>query len=277
MLGMNKILDRMNCMIDNAINGDSVESDFDETKMSALETKLHRFLKITTTRTQQMEKEKEAVKSLISDISHQTKTPVANLVLYSSLLSEQDLPHETKNLAMQIAQQSQKLDFLISALIKSSRLETGIIAVMPVKNSVDALINSALSQLAAKAALKNIAVKYNGTDETAIFDMKWTIEAVYNIIDNAVKYSNDEYSITVSVTPYEMFCRIDVTDKGIGINEDEQSRIFTRFYRSPDVAETEGIGIGLYLAREILAAEGGYIKVKSTPCKGSIFSLFLPK
>ena len=83
--------------------------------------------------------------------------------------------------------------------------------------------------------------------------------------------------MTVSVTPYELFCRIDVADTGPGIPEDEQGRIFERFYRSPTVRDAQGVGLGLYLAREIAAANGGYIKVTSRPGNGSTFSLFLPK
>ncbi len=278
MIRVGKVLDRMNRMLDNAISGKETETEFDESKMSALETKLNRYLTITNTKTQQMKEEKEKVKSLISDISHQTKTPIANLVLYSSLLCEQqDLPSEAKELAGQIVHQSQKLDFLIHALIKSSRLETGMITVQPAQNSLKEMIDTALFQLMAKAVEKNIAIEFDGTEETATFDMKWTTEAFYNVLDNAVKYSLPGDSVHITVTPYEMFCRIDVKDQGIGIGEEEQSRIFARFYRSPKVADMEGAGIGLYLSREILTLQGGYMKVSSEPDKGSTFSLFLPK
>ncbi len=277
-LGVGKILDRMNRMLDNAINGQGTETAFDESKMSALENKLNRYLTMTHTKTQQMQHEKEKVKSLISDISHQTKTPISNLLLYSALLNEQDgLPPEAKQLAQQITQQSEKLEFLIGALIKSSRLETGIITVKPVRNHVNELIEAAMSQLEAHAEEKGIAIRRQPTDDTAVFDMKWTTEALYNILDNAVKYSPPGGFVNISVKPYELFCRIDVTDNGMGIAEDEHSRVFGRFYRSPDAAAIEGVGIGLYLSREILSEQGGYIKLSSAPGKGSTFSVFLPK
>lgn len=94
-------------------------------------------------------------------------------------------------------------------------------------------------------------------------------------MDNAIKYTR-EGSVTISVLSYEMFVRIDVTDTGVGISEEEQARIFTRFYRSQS-AEGDGVGIGLFLAREITAGEGGYLKVHSTVGKGSVFSVFLPR
>ena len=112
------------------------------------------------------------------------------------------------------------------------------------------------------------------TDAAANFDAKWTAEALGNIVDNSVKYT-DHGGIDITVKIYEMFVRIDVTDSGIGISEAEQAQIFSRFYRSEQVREQNGVGIGLYLAREIISHEGGYIKVISEPGKGSTFSVFL--
>lgn len=107
--------------------------------------------------------------------------------------------------------------------------------------------------------------------------MKWTVEAVYNIVDNAVKHTNENGSIIIEVKDYEMFCRIDIEDNGIGIAEEEQNKIFSRFYRSQQVQNIEEIGIGLFLTRKILSAQGGYMKVASKVGTGSTFSVFLPK
>ena len=114
------------------------------------------------------------------------------------------------------------------------------------------------------------------TDAFAVFDGKWTAEALANIVDNAIKYT-EHGTIRISAVSYEMFARIDIADTGLGIPESEQAKIFARFYRSKAVQEQEGVGIGLYLARQILSGEGGYIKVDSVPGKGSTFSVFLPK
>ena len=97
-----------------------------------------------------------------------------------------------------------------------------------------------------------------------------------NIIHNAIKYTSSGGSVTVSCQSYELFCRINVTDTGIGIPEEEQARIFQRFYRGSQVRQEDGVGVGLYLSRQIITAQGGYIKVQSTSGKGSIFSVFLP-
>ncbi|MEG1062068.1 MAG: HAMP domain-containing sensor histidine kinase, partial [Oscillospiraceae bacterium] len=139
------------------------------------------------------------------------------------------------------------------------------------------LLDELLAQSGAKAAQKSIALHGTSTTESACFDAKWTGEALQNIVDNAIKYTPSGGEISMSVTAYSLFCRIDVADTGIGISEDETAKIFTRFYRSPTVQCEEGVGIGLYLAREIISGEGGYIKVASKRGSGSVFSVFLPR
>lgn len=264
-------------MLDKAIDGSFVEDVFDESALSAMEAKLVRYLSICAVSSKNLLTEKDKIKGLISDISHQTKTPIANILLYSQLLSEYELPEDCTVCVKALSAQAEKLNFLISALVKMSRLETGIITVLPKQEAVQSLLDEVREQIMPKADTKGISVIMEDTGIIASFDLKWTAEGLYNIVDNAVKYTDSGGSITVKAIPYEMFCRIDITDNGIGIAEDEQSKIFTRFYRSGTVSEQEGVGIGLFLTREILAAEGGYIKVSSMPGSGSVFSMFLPR
>ena len=125
---------------------------------------------------------------------------------------------------------------------------------------------------------KNIALCIDNADHlTAFFDLKWTLEALSNIVDNAIKYTPKDGKVSIKVQQYEMFLRIDVEDTGIGMSEEETAKVFTRFYRSTRVAQEKGVGIGLYLAREIVAKENGYIKITSKINEGSTVSLFLPK
>ena len=172
--------------------------------------------------------------------------------------------------------QSEKLRFLIGSLVKLSRLENGIISLTPQHSALQPLLQGIVEQYAAKAAEKGLSLQLHATDVSATFDSKWTAEALVNIVDNAIKYT-EQGTITISVVSYEMFARIDISDTGAGIAESEQSKIFARFYRSKVVWEQEGVGIGLYLARQIISGEGGYIKISSVPGKGSTFSVFLPK
>lgn len=271
-----KIMNRLDEMLDNAISAKPIETTFDETKMSALETKFSRYLAMTETSRAQLLEEKSRVNELISDISHQTKTPIANILLYSQLLEEANLADKDKQCVSSLVEQTEKLNFLIASLVKASRLETGIIAVAPKLQPIQPMLDDAVVQAMAKAEGKNITITQSETDISAFFDLKWTIEAIYNIVDNAVKYTPVGGSVTVSVLSYQLFCRIDIRDTGMGISEGDTAKIFTRFYRSPLVSDTEGVGIGLYLTREIVAAEGGYVTVQSEAGKGSVFSIFLP-
>ena len=142
---------------------------------------------------------------------------------------------------------------------------------------ISPMLEEAASQIAAKAACKGQTMELALQDNfCAYFDRKWTVEAIYNLVDNAVKYTPNGGKIKISLTNTELFARIEIADTGIGISEDETARIFQRFYRRTDVCGEEGIGIGLYLARQILAGENGYMKVKSVVGAGSSFFVYLP-
>lgn len=275
-LRTSRILNNVDKMLDSAIDGSFNEDDFSETRLSKLEAKMRRYLAAGKTARGKIEGERNSIKSLVSDISHQTKTPISNILLYTELLSEKQLDSESKTLLKNIKNQSDKLNFLIQSLVKVSRLENGIMAVEPKENKFADLLGAIDFTNAARE--KGVTLTYDEfSDLTAVFDLKWTAEAIANIIDNAIKYTPTGGSVTVSAEEYEMFVRLDIADTGIGIDEPETAKIFSRFYRSPDVHDENGAGIGLYLAREIISLDGGYIKVKSEKGRGSVFSVFLAK
>ena len=269
-----RILENLNRMLDMAMRGNFTEDSFDESLLSALESKLAHYLAASTVSARNVQAEKDKLKALIGDISHQTKTPIANILLYTQLLSEQ--PGNTACLDA-LEGQTKKLQSLIEALVKTSRLESGVIALHPVPGKLLPMLESAVSQLAPKAAAKGIPIVLEATDADAVFDPKWTEEAIYNLLDNAVKYTSAGGAVRVAVTAYQMFSAIHVSDTGPGIAEEEQPRVFQRFYRGAEHAEEEGVGIGLYLVRQIAEGQGGYVKVSSQPGTGSTFSLYLPR
>ena len=273
----NKVLDGIDKMLDEAIKGEFSTEHFDESRMSRIESKLERFLDSSSISAQNIKSERDNIKELISDISHQTKTPIANLILYSELLEGTELPKDAESNVKAIHSQAEKLRFLIDSLVKLSRLENGILELTPVNAKVGPVIESVCRQLGEKAEAKGLLIRFEGTDSEAVFDEKWTYEALVNIVDNAVKYTNECGKITVSCDDYEMFTRIDIKDTGIGIPEEEYTEVFKRFYRGKAVKNQEGVGIGLHLAREIISGEGGYIKLSSEVGKGTTFSVFLPK
>lgn len=271
---------RLDRMLSTAIDGGFGEESFDESAPSALESRMARFLNGSARSLRGVQRQRESIQRLLSDISHQTKTPLANLKLYSSLLMEEELTPRQREQAQVIFQQSEKLSFLIETLVKLSRLETDVLAVTPKSQPLSPLLERAASQAKAAAERKGIALQLHLQQQAemkALYDLRWTAEALGNLLDNAVKYTPPGGCIQVSATQYELFCRIDVRDNGIGIAEEEQAQIFGRFYRGRQVREQEGLGIGLYLAREIAQKQGGYLKLSSRPGQGSTFSLYLPR
>lgn len=269
-------MDTLEKMLTVAMNGNFSEETFDETRLSALETKFAHYFQASAVSAQNVAAEKNKIKELIADISHQTKTPIANLILYSDLLREEDLPETAAENVKAVHTQAEKLKFLIESLVKLSRLENGILQFSPQKQKVQPMLEAAVNEFLPAAEEKGIVFGLHNSDVEACFDAKWTLEAVCNLIDNAVKYTKSG-SITISAVSYEMFTRIDIADTGIGIKEEEITKIFSRFYRSQTVSDEAGVGIGLYLAREIFTGQGGYMKVSSMYGQGSTFSVFLPK
>lgn len=272
-----KLLERLDKMLDDGINGDFSETDYDESQISKLETKWLRYLTLSKLSQQKVEQEREKLKELVSDISHQTKAPLANILLYSQLLQEQNIDEQSRQLVGEIQQQTEKLEFLIQSLVKTSRLETGTFQLSPSENDIDSLIKSAIEQIIPKAGKKQISITYTSKSCIAVFDGKWTQEALFNILDNAVKYSPENSKIHITVKSFEMFVSIEVSDSGIGIFEEELPKIFRRFYRGKNVRKQSGVGIGLYLSRQIVEEQGGYIQAESKIEKGSVFKLFLPR
>ena len=269
-----RILENLSRMLDIAMQGNFTEDSFDESMLSALESKLAHYLAASTVSARNVQAEKDKLKALIGDISHQTKTPIANILLYTQLLMEQ--PGNRACLDA-LEGQTRKLQSLIDALVKTSRLESGVIALHPVSGKLLPMLESAVSQLVPKAAAKKIQISLEATAADAAFDPKWTEEALYNLLDNAVKYTPAGGAVRVTATAYQLFSAIHVSDTGPGIAEEEQPQVFQRFYRGAEHAEEEGVGIGLYLVRQIAEGQGGYVKVSCQPGVGSTFSMYLPR
>lgn len=269
-----KILENLGKMLEAAMEGNFTEANFDESLLSALESSFAHYLAASTVSARKVDAEKEKLKALIGDISHQTKTPIANILLYTQLLKEQ--PGNTDCLEA-LEGQTKKLQSLIDALVKTSRLETGVIALHPEPGELWSVMTSAVSQLRPKAEEKGVRITLERGEANAVFDPKWTEEALYNLLDNAVKYTPSGGRVSVTAVVYPMFSGVLVQDTGPGIAEEEQAKIFQRFYRGTAYREQEGVGIGLYLVRQIAEGQGGFVKVRSQPGQGSTFSLYLPR
>ncbi len=253
-------------------------SEAEDTLTARLQHQLLKLRNILTAQNQMLAKEKEQIKTLISDISHQIKTPIAAANTFAELLSDGELSAEERTEYITTLQMSLgKLTFLTNSLIKMSRLESGIISLKPEKNSLNEIVLQAVKTVYAKAKEKGILITFE-CDQTfeAVLDFNWTAEAISNVIDNAVKYTPQGGFVRLQITEYPSFLRLDISDSGVGIPEEEQAKIFGRFYRGKQSVGTDGVGIGLYLTREIINKQNGYMKVSSDE-NGSTFSMFLKK
>ena len=253
-------------------------SEAEDTLTARLQHQLLKLRNILTAQNQMLAQEKEQIKTLISDISHQIKTPIAAANTFAELLDDGELSAEERTEYITTLQMSLgKLTFLTNSLIKISRLESGIISLKPEKNSLNEIVLQAVKTVYAKAKEKGILITFE-CDQAfeAVLDFNWTAEAISNVIDNAVKYTPQGGFVRLQITEYPSFLRLDISDSGVGIPEEEQAKIFGRFYRGKQSVGTDGVGIGLYLTREIINKQNGYMKVSSDE-NGSTFSMFLKK
>lgn len=275
---MDDLLEQLTLLIE-SLSGEEELHIFPETEDTLTSRLQHQLLKLRTillAQNRMLSREKEQIKTLISDISHQIKTPVAAANTFAQLLCEEGIsPEERTEYTATLQASLEKLTFLTNSLIKMSRLESGIIRLKPERNRLNDIVLQAVRSVYSKARDKNITITF---DCDRIFeaqlDFNWTAEAVVNVLDNAVKYTPDGGMIRLQISEYPSYLRLDITDNGVGIPEAEQAKIFGRFYRGRYSAGVDGVGLGLYLTRNIISKQHGYIKVSSGR-GGSTFSIFL--
>lgn len=251
-----------------------------------LQAKLNQLNEVIEQRAGENLRQRELLEAIISDISHQVKTPIASIRMYHDLLGRKELGKSRRaEFLGAVGHQVDKLEFFMKSMIRMSRLETGIVQVQPKQNPVYELIAQAVCDVALKAEKKKIDIvidesvesaESGGEKLSAYFDARWTAEAVFNILDNSVKYTQDGGKIVISARKTDFFVRIGIRDNGRGIAEARIPLIFKRFYREPESADVEGVGIGLYLAREIVMNQKGFIEVHSREGEGTAVFVNLP-
>lgn len=265
--------------LDALLSGRQPESyqPYEDSLTAKVQGKLMQYFDIMSEGKRQSQQDKQVIQSLVSDISHQVKTPIANIKMFTNILQQHQLPPEKQAEFLSTMEgQIDKLDFLMQSLIKMSRLETGTFVLHPQEGRLADTIALAMSAVWAKAEAKEISLSADCDGSICVqHDPKWTAEALGNILDNAIKYTPSGGSVTVSVRPWQFYTRVDIADTGIGIAEEHYNDIFQRFYRDPQVASQEGVGLGLYLSNGIITRQKGYISVKSQVGKGTTFSVYL--
>lgn len=265
--------------MDAVLSGRQAERSYemDDTLIGKISEKFARVCHIWDRKKEEEKAEKEKMKELIADISHQTKTPIANQKIYLEILRGEEMPERAREFLARLEHQTDKLEFLFQSMVKMSRLETGIIQIRKKDRDIASTVQHAAAAFSCRADEKGIRISKEGILEIQVpHDRKWTEEAVGNLLDNAVKYTAPGGTIQVFTVRGEIYTEIHVKDSGKGIAKERQAQIFTRFYREPEVHDQDGVGIGLYLTRRIAELQDGYVEVRSEPGKGSDFRLCLP-
>ena len=229
----------------------------------------------------QAHQEKEETKSLVTDLSHQLKTPIASLKMSYEIEDSTELSEEERaEFIRKEREDVSRMENLLQAFVQMTRLETGMIRLRQEKNSLRETLKQAVGGVYMKALKKEILIETEEFPELVTrHDPKWTAEAFGNVLDNAVKYAPAGSRIRIQVSEMVSFVMVEIEDEGPGIPEKERGKIFQRFYRGEqkNVQETEGSGVGLYLTRQILERQKGTVFVKPGRNGGSKFVMTLPK
>lgn len=220
-------------------------------------------------------KTKEFLKNTISDISHQLKTPLAALIMYYEIISDEpDNIKTVKEYSHKAGLALKRMEQLIQSMLKITRLDAGSIVFIKDLCKISELVSLATGELTTRAAIegKEIIVD-KSSEETVICDRQWTSEALGNIVKNALDHTEFGGRIRISWKRSSAITRIFISDDGDGIDAEDLPHIFKRFYRSRKSLDTQGAGLGLSLAKSIVEGQDGMISVYSDQQEGTVFTL----
>ena len=300
-----KEMEELSASLESLINGEEPALDrvSEDTLPSKIRSQILRLNDKMRGSEQALLQEREEIRGLIADTAHQLRTPLANMESYLSLLKA-DLERRTgtsESIRMEdqayyiraIAESEEKIRFLTEGFIRMARLENGIIQIRKDSLDMEGTLLGSILQAKKAADEKQIEIRLTMSGESGrtkktsgrekgkeagsavLHDPQWLGEAVFNLLDNSIKYSPEDSTIYVSTVKNEMFFRIEVRDEGTGIEEGEENLIFRRFYRGKHVNGQNGFGLGLYLSREIVQRHGGFMKVKRLE-PGLSVGIYLP-
>lgn len=275
-----KEMEALSEALEKLINGEApeIEGISQDTLPSKVRSQILRLGEIMKAKDQALGKEKEEIRGMIADTAHQLRTPLANMESYLELLETMDWEKkERENYLLALRESQEKIRFLTEGLIKMARLESRIIQIRKEARDLQETLLESILQVKKEAEEKHIEIRLEMTEgEQAPHDRQWLGEAVYNLLDNSVKYSEEYGQILMTVVRNEMFTEIRVCDWGRGIEEGEENLVFGRFYRGKNVSGEKGFGLGLYLAREIVHQNGGFLRLKRQE-PGLSVSIYLPE
>ena len=221
------------------------------------------------------QKTKEFLKNTISDISHQLKTPLSALMMYQEIIeNEPDNPETVKEFSLKIGTALKRIEQLIQSMLKITRIDARSISFEKSNYSIQNILNHAISELTIRANNEKKEIVIDGDLKQMLYcDIEWTGEAIGNIVKNALDHTDAGGKITISWERTPAMIRIYITDNGHGIEQEDIHHIFKRFYRSKNTSDSQGIGLGLSLAKAIVEEQGGILSVQSERLKGTTFTL----
>ncbi len=262
----------------NEINNGNYELKIEENcedELSKLKNELYKTTVLLRETAENSEQEKINLSNSLADISHQIKTPLTSIrIMLDNIEENPDMDSKTREEFIEdISKQIEWISSLVISLLKLAKFDAGAIKMNDQEVNVKKLINHVLSNLAILLDIKNIKIEQKIDDDTIIkADYNWQLEALTNIIKNAIEHSNENGTIHIDVENNSVFVKIKIRDEGEGINKKDIKHIFDRFYKAKKSSENS-IGIGLSLAKTIIEQENGYIKVDSEVDRGTTFEI----
>lgn len=226
---------------------------------------------------EKLKEEKIFLKNIISDISHQLKTPLSALIMFNELLIEdKNMDNHVRDEFLEKSKlQLDRMEWLIINLLKMARVEAGVINFENKKISLTKAVKLSLIPLNFKAKEKKQNIEINEESKDVFFngDLEWTAEALTNIIKNCIEHTNENGKITICISKTPIFSRIIIKDNGEGINKKDIPHIFERFYKGSNSVKVQSVGIGLALSKVIIESQNGSISVKSKKGVGTEFTI----
>ena len=251
--------------------------DNDEGELSILKSEIYKVTVLLTEYNERLLAEKRGLSDSLSDISHQLKTPLTSMMVMADLLSGDNLPPDKRReFTDHIRQQLERIQWLVSSLLKISKLDAGVVPFKKVPVNVPALIRKSLAPLLIPIEVKEQVLETEGPDVTFEGDEGWMSEALVNILKNCVEHTPRGGRLRIEWTGNPLYTEIRIRDTGAGIAPEDIPHIFTRFYRGKNAAD-DSVGIGLAMAKEIVRRQNGDITVDSVPGEGTTFLVKLYK
>lgn len=250
----------------------------EDTLTGKLQNQIYKLYEIMKSHEEQEQELKMKLSGLVADLVHQMNTPLTNIRMYCDFLLMPDLEeYNRKQFLDNIAKQAEKLGWFGEGFEKAARLETDMITVQPRNQPLFPILLEAIGQAAPKAERRGKEIRLEGErDIRARVDGKWTLEAVFNLLDNAVKYGEEGREILLRMSVYDLYACIEVCSEGSRIQEEERNAVFQRFYRGKQAAMLqEGVGLGLFLTRKIITDQGGYVSVSDYGENGNCFRIYV--